>query len=202
MQASSPLLVVYYSRSGKTARVAQALAQRLGADQVAIRDRRTEGRVSIWRATLDRLLNTLPPIAPVAVPLASYDLVVLGTPVWGGRAASPMRRFLSDYATGLPPVAFFCTMGGSGAEGTFTDMQARLGKPPRASCAFDAKTLDNDSYLDKLDHFASQLADAVRPPLRRQPASDAQVHPIGDAARAPRDSRPATVSPPRPRSAR
>lgn len=202
MQASSPLLVVYYSRSGTTARVAQALAQRLGADHVAIRDRRAEGGVSIWRATLDRLLNTLPPIVPVAAPLGSYDLVVLGTPVWGGRAASPMRRFLHDYGPGLPPVAFFCTMGGSGAQSTFDDMQARLGKPPRASCAFDAKALDNGSYLASIDRFASELADAAHP-MRRQPTPDeVSMPPRGNAAQAPWNTRPAAASPSRPRSAR
>lgn len=177
MAPASPLLIVYYSRSGTTARVGHALAQRLAADELAIEDLRAERGVPVWRAMLDRLLNTLPPIAPVTVPLGSYDLVVLGTPVWGARPAAPMRRFLHDYASILPEVAFFCTMGGSGAQSTFADMQARLGKPPRASCAFDAKALGDESYLDTLDGFATQLADGVHPPLHHTPATNGiRVH--------------------------
>lgn len=172
MTPASPLLVVYYSRSGTTARVGHALAQRLGADELAIEDTRAEGGVSVWRAMLDRLLDTLPPIAPIPVPLDSYDLVVLGTPIWGARAASPVRRFLHDYAPRLPEVAFFCTMGGSGAEGAFADMQDRLGKPPCASCAFDAKSLGDESYVDTLDSFATQLADGAHPLHHRSPASN------------------------------
>jgi hypothetical protein len=121
---------------------------------------------------LDRLLNTLPPIAPITAHMDSYYLIVLGTPVWGGRTAAPMRRFLKDYGPSLPAVAFFCTMGGSGAASTFEDMQTRLGKPPRASCSFDAKALDNGSYLGALDHFAMQLSGDAHPPLSRQPAPD------------------------------
>ena len=172
MTPANRTLIVYYSRSGTTARVGQALAQRLGADEVAIRDMRAHGRVSVWRAALDRLLNTLPPIAPITAPLDNYDLIVLGTPVWGGRAAAPVRRFLKDYGPSLPAVAFFCTMGGSGAASTFEDMQARLGKPPRASCSFDAKALNSGSYLGALDHFAMQLTDDAHSPLARQPAPD------------------------------
>jgi flavodoxin len=177
MTPASPLLVVYYSRSGTTARVGHALAQRLGADELAIEDARADGSVSVWRATLDRLLNTLPPIAPIPVPLESYELVVLGTPVWGARAASPVRRFLHDFAPRLPEVAFFCTMGGSGAQGVFADMQERLGKAPRATCALDAKALGDESYLDTLDTFAAQLADGSRPLHHRAPASSGiQAH--------------------------
>ena len=177
MTPTSPLLVVYYSRTGTTARVGHALAQRLGADELAIEDMRAETRIPVWRAALDRLLNTLPPIAPIAVPLGSYELVVLGTPVWGGRAAAPMRRFMHEYASDLPDVAFFCTMGGSGAESTFADMQERLGKPPRARRAFDAKGLGDGSYLDTLDRFAAQLADGAHPSLHRKLAPNGtQVH--------------------------
>ena len=169
MTPANRTLIVYYSRSGTTARVGHALAQRLGAAEVTIQDQRAQGRVPVWRAALDRLLNTLPPIAPITAPLENYDLIVLGTPVWGGRAAAPVRRFLKEYGPRLPAVAFFCTMGGSGAASTFEDMQARLGKPPRASCSVDAKALGTGSYLDALDRFAMQLAGEAHPPLSSQP---------------------------------
>lgn len=169
MTPANRTLILYYSRSGTTARVGHALAQRLGADEVAIQDARAQGHVSVWRAALDRLLNTLPPIAPIKAPLDSYDLIVLGTPVWGGRAAAPMRRFLKGYGPRLPAVAFFCTMGGSGAASTFDDMQARLGKPPRARCSVDAKALGTGSYLDTLDRFAMKLTGDAHAPFSRQP---------------------------------
>ncbi|HEV2622571.1 MAG TPA: hypothetical protein VGU65_10855 [Frateuria sp.] len=165
MTPANPLLVAYYSRSGNTARVGHALAQRLGADELPIEDLRGDGRVSVWRAALDRLLGTLPPIADPTVPLENYDLVVLGTPVWGGRPASPVRRFLHEHAAHLPRTAFFCTMGGKGSDSTFAEMQERLGRQPRATCAFDAGMIADDGYLDRLDSFAGQLADGAQPPL-------------------------------------
>lgn len=173
MTPARPLLVAYYSRSGNTARVGHALAERLGADELAIKDLRGDGRVTVWRATLDRLLGTLPPIADPAVPLEDYDLVVLGTPVWGGRPASPMRRFLHDHGARLAQAAFFCTMGGKGSESTFAEMQERLGKPPRATCAIDAGMMTYGGYLDRLDSFASQWVDGrTRRSTARMPGTE------------------------------
>ncbi|HET6807132.1 MAG TPA: hypothetical protein VFH59_16985 [Frateuria sp.] len=174
MPPTNPSLVAYYSRSGTTARVGHALALRLGADELAIEDLR--GDVSVWRAALDRLLGTLPPVAEPTVALDRYGLVVLGTPVWGGRAASPVRRFLHDHGAALAQVAFFCTMGGSGADSAFADMQQRLGKAPRATCAIDAKALEGDRYLDTLDTFAARLADGAQAPLHTVP-NGAVLHP-------------------------
>ncbi len=59
---------------------------------------------------------------------------MIGTPVWFWRLSSPVRSWLAQHRP-QRRVAFFCTMGGSGAQRVFATMAALLGKPPVATLA-------------------------------------------------------------------
>lgn len=53
-----------------------------------------------------------------------YDVVVLGTPVWGGTMSSPTRTYIETNKSKFNRVAFFCTQGGSDNPRLFSDMAA------------------------------------------------------------------------------
>ena len=77
-------LVVYYSRSGVTRKVAQALAAALGAEIEEIVDTKDRSGAGGWlKAGADASLKRLTAIQPMTKDPAGYDLVVIGTPVWG-----------------------------------------------------------------------------------------------------------------------
>ena len=78
-------------------------------------------------------------ITPMNTDPASYDLVVVGTPVWAWSVSSPVRSYLAAYRGHLPDIAFFCTMGGRGSERAFEEMQAIAGKASRANYALTAR---------------------------------------------------------------
>jgi len=81
---ASKVLVVYYSRTGATRRLAEALANALQADIEPITDR--ENRSGIFgylRSVAESLQKRGASITPMNTDPASYDLVVVGTPVWG-----------------------------------------------------------------------------------------------------------------------
>ena len=59
-----------------------------------------------------------PEIQPLPFDVADYDVVFVGTPVWFGTAAPPLRRFLADAKLAGKTVVPFCTHGG-GAGRTF-----------------------------------------------------------------------------------
>ena len=70
-------------------------------------------------------------IAPIKHDVSSYDLVVVGTPVWASWLQfPPVRAYLMATANQLPAVAFFCTLGGKGSESTFAQMTFIVGKKP------------------------------------------------------------------------
>ena len=110
-------VVVYFSRTGYTRKIAEAIAARCGADIEGIQDVRD--RSGIWgylrsarEALGERLIDIRPPIRNPS----DYNIVILGTPVWASNICSPMRAYVTTHREEFRQVAFFCTQGGSGAK--------------------------------------------------------------------------------------
>ncbi|MGJ5140996.1 flavodoxin family protein [Bradyrhizobium oligotrophicum] len=96
-------------------------------------------------------------IATIAKDLSSYDLVVVGTPVWAWSLSSPVRSFLLASRSRLPAVAFFCTLGGAGSDRAFGQMQELAGKPPVGCLAITAREVASATYQAKVVMFAEAL---------------------------------------------
>ena len=171
-------LVAFYSRSGVTRHVAHQLARRLGADLLELRDvRPRDGMLGYMRSALEAMHGTLPDIAHKLIDPADYALVLLGTPVWASHVSSPMRRFLHDNAGALRRrVAFFCTMGGQGADGAFGDMRDMLGKDAEATCALLDREILQEEHLPVLDAFVAKLTKLRRATGTRQQKAVRATH--------------------------
>jgi menaquinone-dependent protoporphyrinogen IX oxidase len=111
------LLVVYYSRSGKTAALATCLAEKLSADCRRIDD--VKPRRGIWgfiRSGFESSSGRLARIKPIepalsAEQLAGFDGVILLGPVWAGTISSPLRTFCCQYREGITRYALILTCG-------------------------------------------------------------------------------------------
>lgn len=158
-------LIVYYSRTGYTRRVAQNLARRLNADLEEIGTDPRPGSLGYLRCALEGLLKLQTAIhAPQHDP-AAYGLVLVGGPVWFWGLSSPVRSYLMLRRRRLPQVAFFCTMGGSGAQRALRTMTALAGKPPLATLALTDRDIDQHSQHG-LDAFVRALHLPHRPAAR------------------------------------
>lgn len=152
-------LVVFYSLNGTTRRVAQTLADELGADLEEIRcETYRPGVFGFMRAGFASSMGRIPEIAPAEHNAAAYDLVVVGGPVWAWNACTPVRRYLLREAAHLPPaVAFFVTVGGVGFERALATMEALAKRKPAATLVLrteDFKTHRDDAAITK---FTSAL---------------------------------------------
>jgi hypothetical protein len=87
---------------------------------------------------------------------ASYDLVVLGSPVWVGHVSSPMRAYLSAQSDMLPQVALFVTEGGSGGAKALAEMTALAGRRPVAILEIRAKDLAGN-WRPKVETFVERI---------------------------------------------
>ena len=151
-------LVVYYSRTGTTRRLAADLAQALGADIDEIHDAGGRmGFLGYWRSVSEARGRHATVISPALLDPADYDLVVIGTPVWAWSLSSPVRAYLTLHRPRLPNVAFFATLGGAGAESAFAQMQAVAGKPPQQVLAVTAAEMARKTYGKKLLAFVDAL---------------------------------------------
>jgi hypothetical protein len=124
-------LVVFYSLTGTTRRVAQALAAELGAGLEEIRcPKYRPGFFGFWQAGYASWRGKIPEIEPPEHKPSDYDLVVVGGPVWGWNACTPVRAYLMREAARLPAVAFLVTVGGAGFERALATMEALAGRKP------------------------------------------------------------------------
>jgi flavodoxin len=159
------ILVVYFSRTGHTRRIAEEIAQRCGADVEGIEEPRSRrGFFGYFRSAREAYKKVAVEIRPLRHPPSSYDLVVLGTPVWAGHLSSPMRAFLRAHAADIASSAIFCTLGGAGADRTFAEMTELLARPPLASLAVTEGELKRSSYSEKLDELVKKLGSELRSP--------------------------------------
>ena len=155
---ASKTLVVFYSWSGTTRRIAEALSATLKCDLEEITEPKPRtGFLGYIRSLLEASRKRPSTIAPKKHDVSSYDLVVIGTPVWAWSLSSPVRAYLMATASQLPKVAFFCTLGARGSESAFAQMTAIVGKKPRAVCAITQREVLSGSYSDRLSAFAKAL---------------------------------------------
>jgi len=74
------LLVVFYSRTGTTKKVAEAIATKLGCDIEEIIDTKSRrGLLGFLRSGLEATLKRLTTIEEIKNDPASYDVVIIGT---------------------------------------------------------------------------------------------------------------------------
>lgn len=152
-------LIVYYSLSGTTAKVAKDLAALLGADLAEIHcDRYRRGFIGYIRAAYDSLRGKLPAVAlPVAVD-QPCDLMIVAGPIWAGHTATPVRAFFAGSHTLPGKIALVVTRGGSSPDAAFDEMQAELPVPVRAKLALRAKDIQADAVAEALRAFVAEIA--------------------------------------------
>jgi flavodoxin len=154
----SRILVVYFSRTGYTRRVAEEVARDCKADLEAIDESKPRsGLLGYWRSAREALGKRLVPIAAAKRDPAAYDIVVLGTPVWAGALCSPMRSYIEAHKGAFKRVAFLATQGGSGAPKVFASMSELCGQPPLATLALSDREIDRAQYRETMARFDATL---------------------------------------------
>ncbi len=93
-------LVVFYSLSGNTKRIAMKIARALRADIIevqTVKDYPDDFDVLSSLAKKEIESGYLPQIRPMEINLSHYGAVILGTPVWWNAMAPAMKKFISGY---------------------------------------------------------------------------------------------------------
>ena len=121
--AANKTLVVYYSASGNTRRVAEAIAQAANADIFEIVPTEvytsddlnwTNANSRVSREHDDESLRDVPLTTTEVPDWDSYDIVLLGYPIWWGIAAWPVDNFVKANDFTGKTVIPFATSSSSG----------------------------------------------------------------------------------------
>jgi flavodoxin len=149
--SSEKILVVYYSRTGTTAKVADAIKKNLNCDVEQVMDAADrKGIIGYIKSGRDAIYNKTTTIGQIKYNPASYDHIIIGTPVWASRMTPAIRTYIEQNKDNFKKVSFFCTQGGSGGDKVISSLQELCGKKPENTVILSKKDIISHKYLEKI----------------------------------------------------
>lgn len=152
------ILVVYYSRTGATKKVAEMISEKLACDSEELIDLVNRKGIFGWiRAGFHAARKRPTELRPLAHDVSKYELVIVGTPVWAGNTTPAARTFIRQNRDRIKKVAFFCTMGGKSPGKTMQSLEEEAGKPPQNVLSLSEKVVMNQDIRIQIDDFVRGL---------------------------------------------
>jgi len=107
--------IIFYSLTGNTKDAAELIAEKLSADLVQIELVKPMPSTMGKQMMLGGMQSTFgmcPKIKGVPANLAEYDEIILGTPIWASKVASPINTLLKEKGLKEKITAVFTFSGG------------------------------------------------------------------------------------------
>ena len=121
-------LVVYYSKTGTTRKVAQALAAEKGCDSDELHfDEKTK--------SIDCALDP-----------AGYGCVILLAPIWAFSLAEPMKLYIAKHKSSIKRYGLIVTCSAFGLRGCIRNCLSSIGAKPEIALKLKAKDVKQGSY--------------------------------------------------------
>jgi flavodoxin len=154
-------VILYYSRTRKTAKVAKTLAEQIGADSIEIIDFKDRmGAINYIKSTIDALRENKTHIKPEKLDLTEYDLVYIGTPTWAGKPAPAIITMIDRCDLKDKDVILFSTMGNNGGEKVNDRMKEKIeARGGRTVNSFTMKT--SEIELDNLSTKTKEILEEM-----------------------------------------
>ena len=152
-------LVVFYSRSGNTRRIAEMIARHLEAEVEELVDKKGRGGLlGFLRAGRDAIKRKPAELEPLKCQPGDYQLIVVGTPVWASNPVPAVRTFLQSHDLSGKRVALFCTMNARGGEETCAILEDLIRSAEVVGhLAVAMKRQSHDDIEEKVDQWTAQL---------------------------------------------
>jgi flavodoxin len=151
-------LIVYFSRTGRTRKVAEAIQALTGFDMDEIKEAKGRGGPIGWlKSGMESTRRMLPPIEALQHDQASYDLVVIGTPIWAANMSSPVRAYVTEHVPDIKKAALFCTGDGDNPEKAFAPITELLGKEPIATMGLIGEERGSETATQRIEVFVADL---------------------------------------------
>jgi len=151
------ILLVYFSRTGTTKKLAGLIAEKTGAVVEELIDTVSrKGVIGYIISGRDATRRRLTKLEPFKSNLAEFDVVIIGGPIWSWNMCVPVRTFLNEHKSEIKEAAFFCTMGGSGFERAFKEMEEIINKKPLAALALKTIEVVNGKF-ENVEEFCQKI---------------------------------------------
>jgi len=154
-------LIVYFSRTGATRKLARMLAKSCEAELEEIREPSSRtGCMGYLRSALQAALHLNAATYPGKRRPGDYEIVIVGTPIWFWNMSSPVRTYLENNRKGFRKVAFFCTCGSSGHAKVLGDMERLCRRRAVATLNVTDAEVSHHLPRNRLHKFATAIQSA------------------------------------------
>jgi flavodoxin len=152
------VLVVYFSRTGVTEKLATQLAAKLGACLEPVKPAVSyAGRTGYMKAVWHSLLRRAPSVDCERDP-ADYSVVIIGSPVWAGRLSAPMRSYLTRFRGRMGHLAaYWVSASGQGYSGVRCEIERLTGQAVLTTASFSEREVLGDTAGVKLELLAQAV---------------------------------------------
>lgn len=147
-------LVVYYSRTNITKKLAENIARELDCDIEEISSKVSyDGKIGYARGIKDGATGKIVELENLTYNPEDYDVVYLGAPVWASKAANPLISYIKQNEGKFFSVKFFLTAGSSGFDSSFEQLENASSLKPLKTLALTTKEVKKDEFESKLKAF-------------------------------------------------
>jgi len=159
------ILIVYYSKTGKTKEIAHFIANELAdGNEVKLRRIRMKGERNLLATylldTKKAIRREKPEIEVLNYDHKEYDLILLGTPVWSAKPAPAINTYLGKSDFRDKKVALFVTlrlMGGEKVVGILTEEIEKKGGKVIDSIIIKTSLFHKKEMIEKAKEIAKKL---------------------------------------------
>jgi flavodoxin len=154
-------IILYYSRTRKTALVSKILAEKVDADLIEIRDvtKRT-GVVNYLKSSIDALREKKTRIEPEKIDLDDYGLIYIGSPTWASKPVPAIVTLIDSLNLHGKDVIPFTTMGSRGGGNVVMRMREKIeARGGRAvnTLIFKTGNLSNEDIKESVERTVQDM---------------------------------------------
>lgn len=151
-------IVVYFSYTGHTRKVAEEIARFLDCECIAIKKKKAYSKnpFIFYKPAEKEVKSEFCPEIVNDIKLDDYDAIILGTPIWWNTMAPPVRTFLKNADLKDKLVIPFCTHGGGGV-GHLVDDIKRTGLCNKVCSALSVNGKGGKDLTEQIEKWIGGL---------------------------------------------
>ena len=157
------VLIIYYSETGTTEKVANSLADTIKNTGITVDIEKITPKEAYNQETMQDVVKKqftdkiYPEINPVNKNIADYNLIIIGTPAWFGQPAQPLIGYLQSQDFTGKKVAIYSTFGGNAGDVLKNTESYIKGATFLPGVTLKGEEVKADKYLEALKPWALGL---------------------------------------------
>lgn len=160
------ILVMYYSFEGNTKKIAELIGNCIGADVEEIKPKqelKSRGFLKYLWGGRQVIMGTKPELMPINKDINDYDLVFVGTPIWAGTYAPPIKTLIEEGYIKNKKIAYFYTHeGGHGKAVEKAKMSIEVSNLFIGAKDFRSHGTDFEQQEETVKKWANEIVDKCK----------------------------------------